>query len=109
MEGSEGSFLSVISENMSRKSLTFLDTGLRGTSTPTEVSSWISDVDIVCQQNKILAQLLAEENAGRKRCCCLLLLLQAENADLIAADRCLLLLLQAENAAAALKTLLLLC
>ena len=64
MEGNVGSFLSVISENMSRKSLTLLDPGVTGTSFPAEVSSWISDVDIVCCQYTNLEHSFLDENAS---------------------------------------------
>ena len=64
MEGNEGSFLSVISENMSRKSLTLLDPVLGGTSLPADVSSWISDVDIVCCRYTNLGHSFLDENAS---------------------------------------------
>ena len=64
MEGNVGSFLSVISENMSRKSLTLLDPVGSGTSFFVEVSSWIFDVDIVCCRYTNLEHSFLDENAS---------------------------------------------
>ena len=62
MEGKLGSFLFVISENKSRKSLTLPDPAGGGTST--EGSSWISDVDIVRCRYPNLEHSFLDENAS---------------------------------------------